>query len=268
LTPIDIDAYKRPDYGHMSADEQRRYRFAFERQFNLLSNLCPKLVKIPPDIFTADLDDIHTRYFECWQQRLEISPFGKLRMGLMIFFLVVEFVGTKMLGLDFSGFTLRQIKKMTMYDPILIDIGRKYAKATGGEWSPETKLAFSAFVSAVCFVGASYVSRWIGPGSRDVLLNISDGVVGTVMPGTDAGAPDQESPELVPNNGNHNMVGNLLGSLMGMFTGGGSGNKANAGTSSAAGGPASTAAAGGREGESTARKPRAVVRIPRNGKQS
>src|SRR5690606_6984432 len=134
---------------------------------------------------------------------LDISPFGKLRMGLVIFFLTIEFVGTKLLGLNFSGFTIRECKKMTVYDPILMEIGKKYAAAVGGGWAPEYRLAFSACISTVCYLVAAYLARYFGAGVKDVFLNLSDGVVGMVVPGTEA----PESSEIVPNTGVHNTVG-------------------------------------------------------------
>jgi len=251
LAPLDIVPNRRPDYRQMPDSERRRYRVAFERQFILLSNLCPKLIRVPEDIWTADLDVINDRYDEAYRQTLEISPFGKLRMGLVIFFLLVEFLGTKVLGLDFSGFTIRQVRRMNIYDPVLMEIGKKYAAAVGGEWAPEYKLAFSALFSAICFVGASYVSKWVGGGTKEVFLNIGDGVVGMVVPGAEAEGPS--SAELVPNSGLPNSIGGFLGNLMNLFTGPGS-SGSSAAPSARSGGPSGAAA-----------RPRARVHIQRTG---
>ena len=48
---------------------------------------------------------------------------------LIIAFLAIEYVGTKIMGLNMSGFTMAQMYNMSSYDRLLIELGERNYRA-------------------------------------------------------------------------------------------------------------------------------------------
>jgi len=224
VEPAKIVPLKRPNYKAMTDEERRKYRKAFKQQFALLHALAPNVIVVPEITNESDLDELHDAYDASWKLSLEFSPFGKLRWGLVIFFLIVEFIGKKILGLaKFDGLATREIQKLNIYDPVLMEIGKKYSEAMGEGWCPEYRLAFFAVVSMLCYVVGAYLAQYFGEGVKSAFLTLSDGFVGMSAPGDDM----SRVAEIVPNEGTHKTMGGLISTVMGMF--GNGDNKAKVG---------------------------------------
>lgn len=223
LQPIVLEPLKRPDYAHMTESVKKRYRAAFKQEFAVVASPCPGLIKFPEVTNESDLEELHAAYEAGWKISREIGPMGTLRFFLVIGFMVFEFVGCQVFKLaSFDGFTKREVHRMNKYDPILIEIGKKYSSAVGGGgWSPEYRLIILTVVTTVCYVASGLVDKFLGHGAgeslKDVILNAGDGLVSMVMPGSSVEAAPAE---IVPNTGEHNLLGGAFSALMGIFGGG------------------------------------------------
>ena len=213
-----IQAFKRPIYKEMTLEDQKRYRLSFTIKFTTLCTMCPKILKMPVIQGTSDLDEIHDTYDRYYQQVTVNNSVGNWRVMLIIFYLILEYVGTQFLGLGFSGLTLSELKNINEYDFLLIELGEQYSFASGAKYSPMTRLAIMMSVNAGIFVVSSLIAKHWGDPAGSMVRQLGRGVSSMVQtPGS-----SEEPSALIPNGGGfsiHNIIGNLGSTFMAMKNG-------------------------------------------------
>jgi len=142
----------------MTPEQQAGMRLKFNFKFDSLRETYPtwKIESPPPD---ATLDQIHDVYVKKIMISLNSSQW---KVYLVIMFLGIEVFGIKVLGLDFRGYTLSQVRLMNRYDRLLIELGERYCLQGASQWSIETRFFMMAGINAVIFVIVKYLSTWLG----------------------------------------------------------------------------------------------------------
>jgi hypothetical protein len=248
-------ANMRPDYNRLSLEQQQYLKAEFKVKFSILRANYPQwqIVDIH-DSFTLDqISDLYEYYV---RQIMVTKESGNYKVYLVVFFMVVEVIGVKILKLNISGYTMSQLKRMHQYDSLLIELGEKWLVDGGSNWPVEARLLMTATFNAVIFLGVKYLCNWMGvEGLSDTIQNFLDSMINgpeNSMAGAQQSyiAPQAGSlPQNIPKSAAQNTTsgaeqqqntGNPLDGIASMFGGLFGGNKS--GGASGAGGFADTIA--------------------------
>lgn len=160
-SPTKITESTKPNYDSMSTEEQNNMRVIFKAKFGKLRIDHPSMnIQDPPETYT--LDQIHDVYHNYVKQIVISMNSDQWRSCLVLFFLGIEFFGIKVLGLDFRGFTMAQVKSMHRYDSLLVELGEKYYSQGASSWSVEHRFMAMAGFNAIIFVIIKFISEYIG----------------------------------------------------------------------------------------------------------
>lgn len=153
-TPAPVQR-RRPDYIHMSHDEQRRYHRMFEGKFDTLRMNNPtKTFNNPPEDST--LDEIHDTYERYVKGLLAEISCSYYRMYLIVMFFAIEVFVCKKLNFNISGYTEMQIDSMDQYDKMLIELGERYY-TSGSNIPVEMRLIGTALFNALILIVVRYL---------------------------------------------------------------------------------------------------------------
>jgi len=119
-----------------------------------------KFPEIPDD---ASTDYIIRAYEHCISKIQVDMNVNQYKAGLIILFLVIEVISVKYLGLDGGGYTASQIKAMSRYERLLIEMGEKRMIVVGNNWPVEARITFIAIVNFGIFVLMKFLSGMLGP---------------------------------------------------------------------------------------------------------
>ena len=250
-------ANMRPDYSRLSPEQQQYLKAEFKVKFSILRANYPQwqIVDIH-DSFTLDqISDLYEYYV---RQIMVNKESGNYKVYLVVFFMVVEVIGVKILKLNMSGYTMSQLRRMHQYDQLLIELGEKWLVDGGSNWPVEARLLMTATFNAVIFLGVKYLCNWMGvEGLSDTIQNFLDAMINgpeNSMSGNQQSyiAPQASSlPQTIPKSAAQNTTsgaeqqqsaGNPLDGLASMFGGLFGGNKSGGNTGGGAGGFADTIA--------------------------
>lgn len=152
---------QRPNYGVMS-DQQRGDVFVqFSAKYGILQTSFPAWNIVPPPT-TWTLDQVHDDYEAKVKQIIVSLNCNQWKVYLVIMFLAIEAFGIKVLGLDFRGFTMSQVKIMQRYDQVLVELGEKYYVQGASNWPIEARIMMMAGFNGVIFIAVKYLSKWLG----------------------------------------------------------------------------------------------------------
>jgi len=167
----------RPDYNRLSLEQQLYLKSEFKVKFSILRANYPQwqIIEIH-DSFT--LDQIHDLYEYYIRQIMVTKESGNYKVYLVVFFMVVEVIGVKILKLNMSGYTMSQLRRMHQYDQLLIELGEKWLVDGGSNWPVEARLLMTATFNAVIFLGVKYLCNWMGvEGLSDTIQNFLDAMI-------------------------------------------------------------------------------------------
>jgi hypothetical protein len=119
-----------------------------------------KFPEIPED---ASTDYVIRAYEHCISKIQVDMNVNQYKAGLIILFLVIEVISVKYLGLDGGGYTASQIKAMSRYERLLIEMGEKRMIVVGNNWPVEARITFIAIVNFGIFVLMKFLSGMLGP---------------------------------------------------------------------------------------------------------
>jgi hypothetical protein len=235
-------ANMRPDYSRLSPEQQQYLKAEFKVKFGILRANYPQwqIVDIH-DSFTLDqISDLYEYYV---RQIMVTKESGNYKVYLVVFFMVVEVIGVKILKLNMSGYTMSQLRRMHQYDSLLIELGEKWLVDGGSNWPVEARLLMTATFNAVIFLGVKYLCNWMGvEGLSDTIQNFLDAMIN----GPENSMNNQQSyiapqagslPQTIPKSAAQNTTsgaeqqqsqGNPLDGLASMFGGLFGGNKSGA----------------------------------------
>ena len=196
-----------------------------------------RIIEPPPE---APLD-VHYAVYQRYLQQTQIKKnVADYKMYLIALFLGIEFVGTYILGLPLTNYTLRQLEIMSKYDSLLMELGEKNYTGLGSNWPVEIRILLVALVQAILFMAITKLGSLMG---QPMAERICDAVVGffTNRRSNAPQAPPVGSPENGPSgmpradpppaetpNGGFN-ISSIMNMLGGFMNGNNGGNNNNGG---------------------------------------
>ncbi len=164
-----------PKYSEMSLEEQKKCREKFKAQYLILKDSW-KSQDVIEITDTMPLEEIHEKY-EYYVKNIHVSQStDKYKVYMVIMWLFIEY-GCVQIGLNVSGYTMSQMKSMSKYERLLIELGEKnYKYAPMGdinsEWPVEFNIVFMALANAAIFIIIKMLCEKI---------NIGDGMANTII---------------------------------------------------------------------------------------
>ena len=196
-----------PDYNSMPLVEKAQWREEFRIKFGLLRSAFRDF-SIPDIDPQEPLEMVHARY-ERYIRHIHISGAAdSYRNYLILMFLIIELLATQILGLPCNGYTMAQMKSMSRYETLLIQLGEKWYVPGGSDWPVEYRIAILALFNALVFMGIKWLAKYVGgEGVAEALINF---VVG--------GNVNNDNPSTPTESGDGGGGGFDLGSLIGVIT--------------------------------------------------
>ena len=133
-------------------------------------------------------------------------------------FLVIELLATQVLGLPCNGYTMAQMRSMSKYERLLIELGEKWYVPGGSDWPVEYRIIFLALFNALVFMGIKWLAKYVGEGAAESLVNAVIG--GTVN--NDSGGSTTEPGDKGGAGGGFDL-GSLIGGIASMLGNNGNG---------------------------------------------
>lgn len=161
-------------------EKERKEKADLLFKFMVLKRQYPN-VEIPDFTDHSDLPTMRRVYEQVIRRVSLDSSVETYKQYLVGGFIVLEYVTTNWLGLNFDGFTKSQEPAMNKYDRLLLELGEKNYTSLESRFSVEIRLAFLILFNAAMF----YVQKNLFSGSGDNVLGMLFGQQG----GAAAGAP-------------------------------------------------------------------------------
>lgn len=158
-----------PNYAEMPPEEQTRCRNTFRSRYNILRDTW-KTHDIPEIKDLMSLEEIHEGY-EIYIKNIHVSQStDKYKVYMVVMWLFIEY-GCIQMGLNVSGYTMSQMKSMSKYERLLIELGEKnYKYAPMGDshsdWPVELNILFMALANAAIFIVIKMLCQHINMGDN------------------------------------------------------------------------------------------------------
>jgi len=201
-----------PDYASMPEEERKQWREEFRIKFGLLRKGFRdySIPELDPD---EPLEMIHLRY-ERYIRHIHISGAAdSYRNYLLLYFLILEFIATKLLGLPANGFTMAQLNSMSRYEDLLIKLGEKWYVPGGSEWPVEYRIVFLSLFNMVLFIAMKWLAKYVG--GENVSQALIDTIVGGVVNNNGNNTGPDPDPSAAPGSGFD--LGSLIGGITSML---------------------------------------------------
>ena len=201
-----------PDYASMPEEERKQWREEFRIKFGLLRKGF-RDYSIPDLDPEEPLEMIHLRY-ERYIRHIHISGAAdSYRNYLLLYFLILEFIATKLLGLPANGFTMAQLNSMSRYEDLLIKLGEKWYVPGGSEWPVEYRIVFLSLFNMVLFIAMKWLAKYVGG------ENVSQALIDTIVGGVVNNNGNNMSPDTDPSAalGSGFDLGSLIGGITSML---------------------------------------------------
>lgn len=217
----------RPNYVTMSIPQQIDMRVMFRTKFGILRSSYPQWnIQDPSEGST--LDQVHDMYENYVKEIIISMNSNQWKIYLIILFLGIEIFGIKVLGMDFKGYTMSQVKSMNRYNRLLVELGEKYYVQGNSNWPIEIRFIITAAINAIIFFAIKYFSKWLGGDHMsEVIQGFVDKILNSEMLNSSGTTRDEHGlPIIAPSASAESPGGgldlsNILGGLMGGNSGGG-----------------------------------------------
>lgn len=209
--------YTHPDYESMSPAEKRRHREDFRIKFGILRENFPTY-EIPDFEEDISLEEIHVAY-DRYVKNIHAHNGASEYMGyLAISWLALEFICTKFLGLPASGFTMSQLRSMSRYKRMLIELGEKNYGGEGSGWPVEIRIIFISLVNAAVFIVIKFFANYLGGGEAmaNTIMDLISGFINGSGDGQTPGHNPDGTAADVPEMSGDGLMG-MLGNFMPMI---------------------------------------------------
>jgi hypothetical protein len=200
-----------PDYTLLTDIEKEALRVKFDLKLQQLQKANPNLVPFGKN---EPLHIIHVKYDQYVRQAYVEKTVIKYKIYLTIFFLVIEALGTKVLGIPISGYTSDQISQFMFYEQLLLELAERSKSSGGDDWPVEIRIFLYMLYQVVIFMVIRFVSSFLPAETvKDLRAQINDIMVGTKAPViSEDGLPEP------PRSSNFDPT-NLMASLGSLFAG-------------------------------------------------
>lgn len=169
--------YGQPDYSRLTPEQQNYLKAQFKVKFSILRANYPQwgIIEIHDSFTLEQINELYTYYI---RQIMVSKETGNYKVYLVIFFMIIEVIGVKILKLNMSGYTMSQLRRMNQYDSLLTELGEKWLVGGGSNWPVEARLLVTAATNAVIFLGVKYLCGWMGiEGLADTIQNFFDSMI-------------------------------------------------------------------------------------------
>jgi hypothetical protein len=169
--------YGQPDYSRLNPEQQNYLKAQFKVKFSILRANYPQwgIIEIHDSFTLEQINELYTYYI---RQIMVSKETGNYKVYLVIFFMIIEVIGVKILKLNMSGYTMSQLRRMNQYDSLLNELGEKWLVGGGSNWPVEARLLVTAATNAVIFLGVKYLCGWMGvDGLADTIQNFFDSMI-------------------------------------------------------------------------------------------
>jgi len=128
-----------------------------------------KIEKVPKITF-ENIEDLKNQYDRLILKMKGGQMSGLFKLALILIWVLLEIVANKF-GLNASGFTAYQMKLLSAYDDLLLELGEQYQFLGGFNWRPEISLIVITVLSLVVFVLCKYLVPIIGEENSNIITN-------------------------------------------------------------------------------------------------
>ncbi len=220
---------KKPDYSKFSDEKKSKYMDQFAEKFRILKNAFPSW-NIPEEIPEDwDISQTHDEY-EKYVKKIVVSQnCGEWKTYLIVIFLAMEAFCIKICGLDMGGFTMAQLRMMNKYEELLVELGEKYYAGGISNWPIEVRILILAGFNCIVFLAVRYLVKWLGcddNSGKQIQDFINNSLSGNSSVLSKSKTDEMGITEVPISSGNSegggNMggIGDILGGLGSLFTGG------------------------------------------------
>ena len=186
--------YGQPDYSRLTSEQQNYLKAQFKVKFSILRANYPQwgIIEIHDSFTLEQINELYTYYI---RQIMVSKETGNYKVYLVIFFMIIEVIGVKILKLNMSGYTMSQLRRMNQYDSLLSELGEKWLVGGGSNWPVEARLLVTAATNAVIFLGVKYLCGWMGvDGLADTIQNFFDSMINGPENTANSIAPSSSAP--------------------------------------------------------------------------
>ncbi len=168
-------------YDTLPVNKQREIRDEFRIKFNILARSNTG-IEMRPVTAEENLSLIVKRYEDMVKHIKVCQTANQYRLYTVIYFLGLEAICVKMLGLNASGFTVFQVKMLNEYDSLMIELGEKHHDRKFDSWPVEARVFLMGIFYLAIFIIASIIGSWMGgAASVPVIIDLlSKGLKGTM----------------------------------------------------------------------------------------
>ena len=166
---------KIPDYDNMSITERAKYRSEFAIKLQELKTKWTKY-KIP-DYSSDDLKIQHAEYYSMCNQLLRVVTNSQYKSFLILIWLGVELIGTKIIKVDISDFTNIQRNNFEMYDHLINEVSKNGSFSIGKGLSPFIQILLLTGLNIFITILIKWISRIGGSGVVGVVNNLISGTL-------------------------------------------------------------------------------------------
>ena len=138
LSPEERDKKKRQEYKFRYHMIRQQYKNDTDIQIPLITE-------------AKDLSEIEEEYEDVMRRIALKENVENYRQYLVGSWMVMEYVGTQIIGIDLMGFTEAQTKAMDKYERLLIELGAKRSESWQSNWPVEIRLIMLTLFQAVLF---------------------------------------------------------------------------------------------------------------------
>lgn len=174
-------------------------------------------LNIRPAAETTPLSIIVSRCQLIERQIKIFSKAGWYRYFLVIYWLFLEWFSTNILSLEASEYTSFQVKLMSQYDKMLIELSEKNVSDIFSQWPVEARLLIINVLILIAFIFIKTVGSWINPTLVPTLLEALKNMAPVLTGETPSTGNDMPSmmgamgSQLLRNGGLGTVIGNVFG---------------------------------------------------------
>ena len=165
----------RPNYATMTPAERAVARIDFRIKFSLLRQSLGNRYPFPEPNYEGDMDILYAEYERYLRQLYIDRSANDYSIYIIILFIVIEFLGTKVLGLPLTGYTINQLSMMHRYERLLIELGEKNYSGMGTGWPVEIRIILLSLFNAFVFLLVTSLCSHMGPEVANLALQWING---------------------------------------------------------------------------------------------
>jgi len=176
-----VEQQEKSRFAHLTPRQREKLFVEYKINYNAIRDAWKEL-SMPEFNDNEDLDTIHARYEHYVRYITIYDKISRWKQFLIMFWLGIEILCVKGLGLNASGLTQCQKKALDRrYHLLLIKLGERSYESEGESWTPEATIIITTLINTVVLIGFNILtSNLLPPHERESLsVYITDLISGT-----------------------------------------------------------------------------------------